>query len=588
MRTKPTDLHLRVHNMHCASCAVRIERKFKMLPGVRSARVNHATGRAIVAVAGGRPQLSDFDQAIAEDGYSVSLWRDRGAPASGAAGGNTRGDYVEIAAAFLFFFAAYLILGRFDLLPKGLGIGTDMSYGFVFLIGLVAAFSSCLAVTGGLLLAVAAKYNERHPTLDGWQKFKPTLWFNIGRLVSYTLLGGVVGGVGSVFTLSQKGTGILSILASVVMIALGLQLLNLFPWLRRFQPTLPKVIAHRIHDLGSRDGSGPSAPLILGGLTFFLPCGFTQALQFYVLSTASPLTGALTMFAFALGTLPSLLSLSMISSFARGAFQKHFLRFAGVLVVLVGFWNINNGLTLANVSLPWSSFNAVTADADGDRQPVPIVGDVQVAKMTVDGYEFSPSRFTVQAGVPVSWQIDGRNAAGCAQVLLSSSLGIAKYLSPDHVTTITFTPRQPGRYSFSCSMGMTTPGAAFTVLPRTASDPLVADARAGADAVGQSSSSAGAGTAPTVEGQKLRMEISAQKGFYPNSFTVKKDVPVTLEINDKVPLDGCTSVLVIPEYDVTLPFKLGPNTLSFTPTKAGTIYGMCTMGTKMIRFQVVS
>src|SRR5205085_9452647 len=117
--------------------------------------------------------------------------------------------------------AAYVILRQFDLLPKGFAISKDMSYGFVFLIGLVAAFSSCLAVTGGLLLAVAAKYSERHPNLDGLQKFKPTLYFNIGRVVSYTILGGAVGGLGSVFTLSQKGTGVLSIIASLIMIVLG-------------------------------------------------------------------------------------------------------------------------------------------------------------------------------------------------------------------------------------------------------------------------------------------------------------------------------------------------------------------------------
>lgn len=578
MRSKSThgsspDLHLRVHNMHCAACAVRIERMFRMLPGVRNARVNHATGHAVIAIAGKGAALRDFHQAIAEDGYSVTAWHDRAAPAMH---GNTRRDYAEIAAAALFFLAAYLILGRFDLLPRGLGIGGNMSYGFVFVVGVVAAFSSCLAVTGGLLLAVAAKYNERHPALGGWQKCRPTLWFNVGRVISYTLLGGVVGGVGSVFTLSPAGTGILSILASLVMIALGLQLLNLFPWLRRFQPTLPKALAHRIHDLGNKDGNGRSAPLVLGGLTFFLPCGFTQALQFYVLSTGSPLTGALTMLAFALGTLPSLLSLSMISSFARGAFQTHFLHLAGVLVVLVGVWNIGNGLTLASIALPWSSFSANRTEAAG--APVPIVGGVQVAKMSVDGYDFSPSQFTVQAGVPVRWEVDGRNAAGCAQVLLSSSLGVARYLSPDHVTAIGFTPQQPGRYGFSCSMGMTTPGAAFTVLPPAPGDPVVADATGPA---------APATAATPVEGQKLRMEISEQRGFYPNSFTVRKDVPVTLDIDDKVPLDGCTSVMVIPEYDVTLPFRLGPNRLSFTPTKAGTIYGICSMGSKMIRFVVV-
>jgi uncharacterized protein len=584
MTSRLTELQLKIHNMHCAACEVRVERKFRKLAGIANVRANHASGLAIVSISGRRPQLRDFEQAVAGDGYTVSWWADRAQAPAAAAQRKTRGDYTEIGAIFLFLVAAYLVLGHFDLLPKGLAINDHMSYGFVFLIGVVASVSSCLAVTGGLLLGAAAKYNERHANLDGWEKFKPTAFFNLGRLVSYTVLGGAIGGLGSVFTLSQKANGILSVLASLVMITLGFQLLNLFPWMGRFQPRMPKVLAHRIHDLGNKAGGGRSTPLALGALTFFLPCGFTQALQFYVLSIGSPVVGALTMFAFALGTLPGLLSLSMISSFARGNFQKHFLRFAGVLVVLVGFWNIDNGLTLANIDLPWASFDAVTASGSdtSSTQALPIADGVQTANMTVDGYSYSPSHFTVQAGVPVRWLVDGRNAAGCAQVLLSSSLGIAKYLRSDQVTTVTFTPREAGRYSFSCSMGMTTPGAAFTVLPGTSREPVVADAAGGPG------SSASQGTPPTVEGKKYSMEISEEKGFYPNSFTIKQGVPITLEINDKVPLPGCTSVMVIPEYDVTVPFRIGINKLSFTPTKTGTIYGICSMGSKMIRFQVVS
>ena len=59
-----------------------------------------------------------------------------------------------------------LALQRFHLLPRGLSVSDQMSYGLVFIIGLVASVSSCLAVTGGLLVALAAKYNEANPVSD--------------------------------------------------------------------------------------------------------------------------------------------------------------------------------------------------------------------------------------------------------------------------------------------------------------------------------------------------------------------------------------------------------------------------------------
>ncbi|MDD2704288.1 MAG: sulfite exporter TauE/SafE family protein [Acidocella sp.] len=572
-------LYLKVDNMHCAACEVRVERKIRALPGVNKVHVSHVSGQAKVSVTGGNLKLQDFEDALVSDGYTVSWWAERAQTKLAATGGNTSRDYAEVGSILLLLLAVWSLLSHFELLPKGLAINDHMSYGFVFLIGVVAAFSSCLAVTGGLLLSVAAKYNEQYPNLDGWQKFKPTLYFNAGRVISYTILGGAVGGLGSVFTLSQRGNGILSILASLVMIILGFQLLHLFPWMRRLQPRMPNALAHRIHDFSGKSGTTRSAPLVLGALTFFLPCGFTQALQFYVLSTGNPMTGALTMLAFSLGTLPSLLSLSMVSSFARGSFQTHFLRFAGVVVVLVGFWNIKNGLALADINLPWTSFNANSDSASS--VPLPIIGGVQTAKMTINGYDYSPSHFTVQAGVPVKWQIDGSNATGCARIVLSSSLKIAKYVSPDQVTTVTFIPREAGNYSFSCPMGMTTRGAAITVLPSKPGTALVADA---SDEVGDTTTS----PQPIAGGQTFNMEISQENGFYPNSFTVKKGVPLTLQINDKVPLPGCLGVMVIPEYDVTVPFQLGINTLSFTPTKTGIIYGECSMGSKMIRFVVVN
>lgn len=565
--------------MHCASCEVMVERKFKTVPGIEKVNVNHVTGNATIYFSKA-PQLKELQNAVRENGYSVSLPHVRPNIQQQTTHRNTSKDYAEIGAAFLFVAALYLVLSQFDLIPKSLGISDNMSYGFVFLIGLVAAVSTCIAVTGGLLLAVAAKYNEQNPNLNGYQKFKPHIYFNIGRVLSYTLLGGAVGALGSVLTISSRVTGLLTIFVSLIMLILGFQLLNLFPWLRRFQPKMPKFLAHRIHDMSDSNTKG--APFFLGALTFFLPCGFTQALQLYILSQGSFTVGAFTMLAFSLGTLPALVSLGAISSFVKGAFQRYFLRFAGVTVVMLGFFNINNGLTLTGTNISFasifSSSNSAAVSSDAQAQ---IIGGKQIVSMKVSDLSYSPSRFTVVQGVPVEWHIDGTEAQGCAQVITVPKLGITEYLPRTGEKIITFLPKEVETIPFSCTMGMTTRGAAFNVVPNT--EGIIGDPNVIEEGSRQPEPEVYDGPV-----QKLAMEVSGERGFYPNSFTVKKDIPVELTIDAKVPLGGCMSVMVIPKYDVTVLMRLGENKLKFTPTETGTVYATCSMGSKMVQFSVVN
>ncbi|GEM_PF-44778 len=572
----------KINGMHCASCEVLIERKFKKVHGVENVKVNHASGKAELYCSQ-EPRMADLQGAIKADGYGVSPWQDHGTISQRPREITINKDHLHTGAIFLIVLGAYLILKKFDLVPK-LGISENMSYGFVFVIGLVAAMSTCLAVTGGLLLVVAAKYNERFPNLTGLQKFKPTLYFNIGRVVSYTVLGGAVGALGSVLTLSPRANGVLSIAASMVMIILGFQLLHLFPWTKRFQPKMPKFLAHKIHDMSGKDNK--SAPALLGAFTFFLPCGFTQALQLYVLSQGNMMTGALTMLAFSLGTLPALFSLSAISSFARGAFQKHFLKVAGVVVVMLGFFNIGNGLTLAGINTSFASaFKSNAQAAQDTASNVEIVNGVQIAKMSVIGLRYTPSRFTVLQGVPVEWHIDGTRADGCGQVIVVPALGITEYLPRQGEKIIKFTPNELGRITFSCSMGMTTSGAAFTVVSNTKG--IAALSPSSTDQVNpMQNKPCDPASEKCVPPQKLSMELSRERGFYPNSFDIQQGVPVELTIDVKTPPSGCMSVMVLPDYDVALPLKVGENKLTFTPTKPGVMYATCSMGIKMVQFNV--
>ncbi len=574
---------LKIHGMHCASCEVLIERKFKKVSGVEKVYVSHHNGKAELYCSAD-PNIHELDGLVKLDGYRVSPWENHHQVVHPETHKNTWKDYFQIGGMFLVLVSLYYILRQFDLLPT-IAISAQMSYGVVFLIGLFAAVSTCIAVVGGLLLAVAEKFNASHPELSGIQKFRPHMYFNAGRMVGYTGFGAAVGGLGSALTLSPQVNGYLTILVSVGMLLLGFQLLHLFPWLRRFSPKMPKFISHKVHDLSSKDSKG--APFILGASTFFLPCGFTQALQLYVLASGDWKVGALTMLVFSFGTLPALLSLSAITSFAKGAFQRHFLKFAGVLVVLLAIFNINNGFALAGVNFDLASaFRSHNGTIEARATPTSqIVDGKQIVDMTVSGYSYSPSKFTVVQGVPVEWRIDGRNAVGCGQVLVMPTLGVSKYLSPQGITTITFTPTETGTIPFSCSMGMMTRGAAFIVVPNTTG---TVGAKIENNNPAENSSVCNPEFANCIEAQKVSIEVSHERGVYPGSLTIKKGVPVDLTIDSKVPLGGCMSVWVIPDYNVTIPMKVGINKASFTPTKTGTIAMTCSMGRRMAQFNVIN
>jgi sulfite exporter TauE/SafE/copper chaperone CopZ len=447
-----------VGGMTCVNCEVLVERRLRNVPGVERVRADHARGLAEVEHRGPL-DVAALQRAVEDDGYRVSPWDDAAAENRVTSGR----DYAEIAGLFVVLIGAVFALQHFGLVPRGFSLSDTMSLGLVFLIGLVASVSSCMAVTGGLLVAAAAAYNERTPGLSGMQRLTPHLYFNAGRLVSYTLLGGAVGALGSALMLSERASGLLTIAASAIMIVLGLQMLGLLPRVGRF--LLPKSLARGVHDLASRKVAGGA--FTLGALTFFLPCGFTQALQLYVLGKGSAMTGALTMLVFALGTLPALLSLSALSSFAKGAFQKHFLRVAGAAVIVLGALNIQYGLVLSGLGAGAAPAGTETAAASAVPVRAMPVGGKQVVTMRIVDFNYIPAVFEVKQGIPVEWRIDASEAVGCGLIILAPGLRIRQLLSSTSTSVIAFTPRQTGEFQFNCGMGMMSPWEArFIVVPQ--------------------------------------------------------------------------------------------------------------------------
>lgn len=230
-----------------------------------------------------------------------------------------------------------IFLGLFFLLQKSgvlnLGIGGETTPATSFIIGIIASLSSCLAIVGGLVLSLSAKVAQ-----DGSSTKKPFILFHAGRLFGFAVLGGVLGLVGSVIGINFLLSSILGLLASFVMIILGLNLIGVF---KKNKITLPS----NIFKFFRKVEHAIWAPTLIGVGTFFLPCGFTQSMQISALSSGSFISGLLIMLSFALGTLPVLALLSFSSvSFAHSKYAPLFFKSAGVVVVGLGVFAFLAGL----------------------------------------------------------------------------------------------------------------------------------------------------------------------------------------------------------------------------------------------------
>jgi sulfite exporter TauE/SafE/copper chaperone CopZ len=240
----------------------------------------------------------------------------------------------------LVFLVLFFIIQKSGIL--NLGIGGKTTSATSFIIGLIASVSSCLAIVGGLVLSLSAKVMQD----DGKSPKKPFILFHLGRVLGFALLGGILGLVGKAIGINFMLSAILGLIASAVMILLGLNLVGVF---KKSKVTLPSNLFNYFRKVEH----ATIAPILIGIGTFFLPCGFTQSMQVAALSSGSFISGMGLMLAFALGTLPMLALLSFSSvSFAHSKHAPLFFKSAGVVVIGLGIFALLAGLAGVGIISP--------------------------------------------------------------------------------------------------------------------------------------------------------------------------------------------------------------------------------------------
>ena len=312
-----------------------------------------------------------------------------------------------------------------------------LSLPIVFFLGLIASVSSCMATSGTVFLSALTKVQGN--------RWKAALLFNLGRVISYTLIGIIFGYVGKTISINYTTTVMFTMVLSLIMVFVGLDMLRIFS-VNRY---IPPVIMKRIHTFidALLFSQSKKTMFILGFLTYLLPCGFTQTVQLYALGTADPLQSGLIMAVFTLGTAPAIMGIGYTASFTKSSWYPWFLRTIAVVILAI------NITYLVNTSLLYFNFFGLSIGADSykvEMGKVSVIDGYQIVRMNVLSGGYSPNTFILQKGIPVKWMVNGVNVYGCQGFLNVPKLGIQQTLKQGE-NAFEFTPEDDGSISFSCS-----------------------------------------------------------------------------------------------------------------------------------------
>ena len=433
-----------IKGMHCGSCTIVIADELSKIPGVKKVTVSLKKNNAEIQYIK-EPTNSQIEQAIVKAGYIVGFGKR-------TFFSRDKSTYIHLFFSLVWIAIFFLLIKSFGLFDVGFSNLEDNKEITALVLGLTAGFSTCMALVGGLILGLSARYAEKHQSSTAIQRFRPHLFFNLGRIIAFFILGGAIGVFGSFFRLSSSITGLLTIGIGIVMLILGLQLTELFPKLANKGITLPSGIAKifGINRHKQKEYSHKNA-LILGGLTFFLPCGFTQVMQLVAIGSGSFVIGAMVMGLFAVGTTPGLLGVGGLASFIKGKFAKVFFRFIGALVIILAIYNVVNGFNLTGFSASFfqpNNFNSAQIDKDST-----VLKTVFVPTRSTQ--DITPSEFNVTVGKSYILEVDAKgNGQGCMSTIMIPGVYETPVFLKKGIVQLPFKINKPGSYNITCAMGI--------------------------------------------------------------------------------------------------------------------------------------
>jgi sulfite exporter TauE/SafE/copper chaperone CopZ len=437
------NVKIKIDGMTCVACKEKIEKELNNLDGVFHATVKLESNLVEIEFDPETVTILKLQEVIESLDYKVVE------NIENSSSTNKKNEITQMIIIAGVAIILYLIINNtigFNFIPE---ISSQMGFGLLFVVGLFTSLH-CISMCGGINLSICL------PKKEGDSRIIPSIMYNSGRVVSYTILGGIVGGIGSVVSFSNITKALIAILAGVFMMIMGLNMLNIFPILRKITPQMPLFIRKFVKS--EKQGRGA---FVVGLLNGFIPCGPLQAMQIYALGTGSVLMGAMSMFFFSIGTVPLMFGLGALGGILGKKFTQSMVKVSGILVIILGFIMMGRGVALSGhrLSLPDSvsklnSQSYITDGSNSNTTYVPQIEDgKQIIKSNLTEGRYQP--ITVNKGIPVKWIINAKEDEinGCNEVLIVPKYNIEKKLIPGE-NIIEFTPDEEGVIPYSCWMGM--------------------------------------------------------------------------------------------------------------------------------------
>ena len=450
---------IKVKGMHCTSCEETIEKQVLKIDGVKACKADYANSIVTVTFDESKTNLGEIKGKIEEKQYECdSSCNNDAQPKSASA----RAGMAKLKPAILTLALVAILFGGYQLvqgfavfeLPA---IGGPASLALLFGVGLLTGFH-CVGMCGGFVMSYTAKN-----AADGRKNLNvySHIQYGTGKLISYTVIGAVFGLIGTIFVFTPLLKGAASIFAGLFLIIFGINMLNVFPQLRKARLPMPKAVSRFVFANSDKQ----RRPLVTGLLNgFMIACGPLQALYIYAAGTGSIASGALALFAFGLGTLPVMFGFGMFASYVSKNMTHNILKASGLIVIVLGLVMLNRGLTLTGTGydlnsaaatfIPVVQAQGAVTNSAGNGAVITGSGQFQEIKMNVTSAGWVPDRFVLKAGVPVKWIINGQQITSCNNAIQVPKLGLQFDIKQGE-QVIEFTPpNEDTIIPWSCWMGM--------------------------------------------------------------------------------------------------------------------------------------
>jgi sulfite exporter TauE/SafE len=377
---------------------------------------------------------------------------------------------VVIVALGVMFLAIAFILLVVQPTTQSIDLGVDTSawsqLAVAFITGITTGGLSCLAVQGGLLASSLAHQIEQDYVGQAAHKKQkkspvrtnsafPIFLFLVAKLAAYTLLGALLGWLGSYLTLSPMTRAMLMIAIGIFMIGNALRMFNVHPIFRYFSIEPPKFITRYIRRTAK--GTDTATPLFLGALTVFIPCGVTQAMMATALGTGSVVMGAALMFAFILGTSPVFFIIAYLTTELGSKLEKFFMRFVAVVLLILGFVTLNGGLNVLGFPLSFENLTRSWLPAQSESMPVADSVSTDQLTLNVQNNGYYPTTLKAPADKTLTLNLVTNKTYSCARDFVIPDLNIYQLLPDTGSMQVNIPAQKKGStLFFTCSMGMYT------------------------------------------------------------------------------------------------------------------------------------